>query len=230
MDEDVGMKAPVDPAAMAFEALRREVGLLTLAVGGLATDRGAAPDYSETLGEIAKGVSVAVGRLGKVLASPALAIGPDEMAQRIAAAGDQARGLDRAALDQARDSLERATRDIGGLVDSARLAGLQDRRLIQTAVACAVGGLLLGAPLPNVVAHLAPARWAWPEALAARGLRRDPWSAGEHMLAVSDAARWQALQSCRSGAGPEPHRAVDPPRRASKRLSAERRALRQKAH
>jgi hypothetical protein len=216
MEQDVAPAEAADAAA-AFEALRREVALLNVAVAGLAADRAPAPDYSETLGEIAKGVSVAVGWLGKVLASPALALGPAEIAQRIAAAGDEARRLDHVAFDQARNGLERVTREISGLVDGARLAGLQQRRLFQVALAGAFVGALLGVLLPGAVARLAPARWAWPEVLAARVLRRDTWSAGERMLAVSDTARWQALKTCRSDVAADQSRAVASPRPRSKR-------------
>lgn len=73
MDQDTGREEPVDPAAVAFEALRREVALLNVALAGLAAERASAPDYSETLGEIAQGVRVAVGRIGKLAASPARA-------------------------------------------------------------------------------------------------------------------------------------------------------------
>lgn len=59
MEQGGGPADPADAAA-AFEALRREVALLNVAVAGLAAERRPAPDYSETLGEIAKGVSVAV--------------------------------------------------------------------------------------------------------------------------------------------------------------------------
>ena len=46
-----------DPAAKAFEALREEVALARRAVAGLAAERASIeiPDYSATLGEIAKG-------------------------------------------------------------------------------------------------------------------------------------------------------------------------------
>ncbi|WP_168073338.1 hypothetical protein [Caulobacter sp. SSI4214] len=90
MEQDIGADEPVDAAA-AFEALRREVALLNVAVAGLAAERTPTPDYSETLGEIAKGVSVAVGRLGKIMASPAFAQSPADLAGQIAAGGEEIR-------------------------------------------------------------------------------------------------------------------------------------------
>lgn len=190
MEQDVGAGEPAD-AAVAFEALRREVALLNVAVAGLAAERAPAPDYSETLGEIAKGVSVAVGRLGKVMTSPAFALSPAELARQIAAAGDEARRQDRLALHQAREGLQQAVGDLRGWVNTARLARQQNRRLIQMALIGMLAGGLLGGWLPGAVARAAPDQWAWPEKMAAHTLRRDLWPAGERLLETADARRWQ---------------------------------------
>jgi len=191
MDQEIGSETPTDPAAAAFEALRREVALLNVALGGLAAERASAPDYSETLGEIAQGVRVAVGRMGKLAASPALAATPAEIAQQITAAGDEVRRQDRAMLHQAQEMLHRAAGDLRGWVDTARLARVQNWRLMQFTMAGLVGGVVLGVSFPDIVAQAAPEAWAWPEKRAARVLHRDLWSAGERLLQTADARRWQ---------------------------------------
>jgi hypothetical protein len=192
MEQDVGAEEPTDAAA-AFEALRREVALLKVAVAGLAAERAPAPDYSETLGEIAKGVSVAVGRLGKVMASPSFALSPADLARQIAASGDEARRQDQAAVYQAQEALQRSARDLDGWMDRARLASLQNWRLVQAAAVGVVAGATPCASLPTVVVSAAPSNWAWPEKSAAHILRRDMWSAGERLLAVADRQRWRRL-------------------------------------
>jgi len=201
MDQDIGSEAPLDPAAMAFDALRREVALLNVALAGLAAERASAPDYSETLGEIAQGVRIAVGRIGKLATSPALAATPAEIAQQITAAGEQARRQDRAALHQAQEVLQRAAGDLRGWVDTARLASVQNWRLLQAALAGVIGGAVLGASFPVIVAQAAPEQWAWPEKRAARVLHRDMWSAGERMLSVADPQRWREIQIARQLVG-----------------------------
>jgi len=178
-------------AAVAFEALRREVALLNVAVAGLAAERAPAPDYSETLGEIAKGVSVAVGRLGKIMASPAFAQSPTDMARQIAAAGDEARRQDRAAIHHAQEALQRSARDLDGWIDRARLASVQKWRLVQAAAIGAVAGAILYASVPTMIINAAPVAWAWPERRAALVLRRDMWAAGERLLQTADPYRWQ---------------------------------------
>ena len=201
MDQDIGSEAPADPAAVAFDALRREVALLNVALGGLAADRAPAPDYSETLGEIAQGVRVAVGRIGKLATSPALAVTPAEIAQQITAAGDEARRQDRATLHQAQEMLQRAAGDLRGWVDTARLASVQNWRLLQVALAGVVGGAVLGASAPAIITQAAPEAWAWPEKRAARMLHRDMWPAGERLLAVADPQRWQQMQTAERNIG-----------------------------
>jgi hypothetical protein len=201
MDQGIGSETPGDPAAMAFDALRREVALLNVALAGFAAERASAPDYSETLGEIAQGVRVAVGRIGKLATSPALAGTPGEIARQITTAGDEARRQDRATLHRAQEMLQRAAGDLRGWVDTARLASVQNWRLLQAALAGVVGGAVLGASFPVIVAQAAPEQWAWPERRAARVLHRDMWSAGERMLSVADPDRWREIQTARRIAG-----------------------------
>lgn len=192
MEQDVGPEESADAAA-AFEALRREVALLKVAVAGLAAERTPAPDYSEALGQIAKGVSVAVGRLGKVMTSPAFALSPADMARQIAAAGDEARRQDRAVVHQAQEALLRSAHDLDGWIDRARLASAQNWRLVQTTIAGVVGGVLIGALPPAIVVNAAPESWAWPERRAASLLDLDMWSAGERLLADANPQRWRTL-------------------------------------
>lgn len=199
MEHDVGPAEAADAAA-AFEALRREVALLNVAIAGLAAQRTPAPaqDYSETLGEIAKGVSVTVGRLGKLATSPALAMSPAEMIRQTIAACDEVRRENEKALHQARDGFLRIAGELRGCVESARLGRLQNRRLLQMTLAGMMAGGLLGGWLPGLVARAAPEQWAWPEKMAARMLRQDGWSAGERLQMRADSKRWRALHAVRS--------------------------------
>jgi len=200
MDQEIESEAPVDPAAVAFEALRREVALLNVALSGLAAERASAPDYSETLGEIAQGVRVAVARMGKLATSPALLLTPAEVARQITAASDDARRQDRAMLHQAQEMLQRAAGDLKGWVDTARLASVQNWRLLQAALAGVIGGAVLGASFPIIVAQAAPAQWAWPGTRAvpvASECRR--WPSGSMPKDLNRAV--DDYQSRRRGAG-----------------------------
>ena len=204
MEHDIERDEPVDPATAAFEALRREVALLHTAVAGLTAEWPSVPDYSETLGEIAKGVAIAVARMGKLASSPALTLTPAEVTQQITAAGLKARQHDSAALHQAQEMLQTASGDLRGWIESARLASVQNWRLVQAVLAGLVAGAVLGATLPAVVTQVAPGQWAWPEKRAAGVLHRDMWSAGERMLSVANPERWRAVEAARRIADQNP--------------------------
>jgi hypothetical protein len=126
-----------------------------------------------------------------------LAATPAEIGQQITAAGDEARRQDRATLHQAQETLQRAAGDLRGWVNTARLARLQNWRLLQVALASLVGGGTLGMSLLGAVVQVVPEQWAWPEKSAARVLHRDMWSAGERMLLVADAERWRRIEAHR---------------------------------
>ncbi|HEY2660086.1 MAG TPA: hypothetical protein VGI79_10215 [Caulobacteraceae bacterium] len=113
--------------------------MLSAAITGLATERGAAPDYSESLGEIASDVARTAEGVGKLASSPALALSPAELARQIALAGTEVRLKDQVALQAA---LRRAAGDLRGWVDTARLASVQNWRLVQVGLATLVGGAL----------------------------------------------------------------------------------------
>ena len=105
-----------DDATRAFEAMRGELALLRRAVEGLAAERANidVPDYSETLGHLQQGVNTAaenIARIGQFLKqAPALAMTPEQMASRIAAAAGPARDEDRRTIATAKQGLEDVTR------------------------------------------------------------------------------------------------------------------------
>jgi hypothetical protein len=186
-------------AAEAFEAMRGELALLRRAVEGLAAERGGQdmPYYTETLGRMQQGVDTAgenIARIGQFLkAAPALAMTPEQMAQRIAAAGNAARREDQAALATGRKGLEDVTRQLHGLVASARHAGEQNRRLAWSAIGGVAIGMVLWAAGAGVVARAVPESWLWPEKMASRSLRLDTWTASRRLAAVSQPDTWNTM-------------------------------------
>ena len=129
MDDDI--QEGGDPAE-AFDRLRaviegqdRELALLRRAVEGLAAERAHidVPDYSETLGRMQQGVDATAERIAVIndviARSPALAITPEQMAQRIAAAGNTARREDQAALAKAGEDKARVMAELRAIAESA---------------------------------------------------------------------------------------------------------------
>jgi hypothetical protein len=192
MDEDISED---DDPAEAFDRLRaviegqdRELALLRRAVEGLAAERAHidVPDYTETLGALQQGMDAATGRInaiGQILAkAPALVITPENMAQRIVAAGSAARREDQAALVAARKELEEMTRQLHGVVVSARRGDEQNRWLAWTAIGGIFVGIILWAVFAGMIARAVPVNWQWPERMAARTLAMPIWEGGQRMM------------------------------------------------
>lgn len=195
MEHELIETGTADPAATAFDRLRREVTTLRLAVEQLADapTKIEIPDYTRTLGQMASGIAETANGLKALRSSPALALTPDELARQIAHAGAEARKAEQATLHQAAVAVGTAAGDLRGWVDTARLASIQNLRLLQTGGAAFVGGILLWSMLPGIVTRAVPESWHWPERIAARTLRMDMWGAGQRMLQVADPQGWKSL-------------------------------------
>jgi len=115
--------------------------------------------------------------------SPALAMTPEQMAQRIAAAGNAARREDQAALAKAGEDKARVMAELRAIAGSAWTRADQKNRQLWFGLGGAAIGILAWAILPGLVAReVAPASWQWPERMAARTLNLDRWEAGQRMM------------------------------------------------
>ena len=185
-DEDDSQGAD---AAEAFEAMRGELALLRRAVEGLAAERSGQdmPNYTETLGVLQQGVNTAgenIARIGQFLkAAPALAMTPEQMAQRIAAAGNAARREDQAALAKAGEDKAGVMAELRAIAGSAWTRADQKNRQLWFGLGGVAIGILAWAIVPGLVAReVAPANWQWPERMAARTLDLPRWEAGQRMM------------------------------------------------
>jgi len=193
MDDDI--QEGGDPAE-AFDRLRavvegqdRELALLRRAVEGLAAERAHidVPDYSETLGRMQQSVNATASGLAAIndviARSPALAMTPEQMAQRIAAAGSVARREDQAALAKAGEDKARVMAELRAVAGSAWTRADQKNRQLWFGLGGAAIGILVWSILPGLVAReIAPASWQWPERIAARTLDLPKWEAGQRLM------------------------------------------------
>ncbi len=192
--------------AEAFESLRAEVAssrgelaLLRRAIEGLAAERDGhdAPDYTETLGRMQQGVGATAERIAAIndviARSPVLAMTPEQMAQRIAAAGNAARREDQAALASARKGLEDVTRQLHGYVVSGRTGDQQNRWLAWTAIVGVIVGMALWAALAGPILRATPDSWRWPESMAARTLGGTTWEGARRLAVASYPETWNAM-------------------------------------
>ena len=204
MDDDI--QEGGDPAE-AFDRLRaviegqdRELALLRRAVEGLAAERAHidVPDYTETLGRMQQGVDATADRIAVIndviARSPALAMTPEQMAQRIVAAGNAARREDQATLAKAGEDKARVIAELRAIARSAWSRRDQKNRQLLFGLGGIAIGILVSAILPGLVAReVAPAGWQWPERMAARTLHLPMWDAGRHLLIADSPKNWNLM-------------------------------------
>jgi hypothetical protein len=183
-----------DPAAAAFAHLAEKVDVLEAAIAGLAAKSEAAPDYSETLGIIAHNLNAYGAMVKAMRQSPALRLTPDEIAARIAAAGERARAEDRAIVSRARETLDGVADNLKRLASAVATAEEQRLHLFFTVVAGVLAGVLLWSFLLDSIARALPQDWRIPESMATRTLgANSPWEAGSHLMRAANPRAWAAL-------------------------------------
>ena len=173
-----------DPAAKAFEALREEVALSRRAVAGLAAERASIeiPDYSATLGEIAKGIADMAETTARLASRPALSLMPSEIARQIAASAVESRRDDHAKLESACKYLDEVSVHLKTRLSLARKADAQNQWLMISGLTGLLAGILLWALGFGPMVRAMPSSWRLPEHMAARMLQLDTWSAGEQLM------------------------------------------------
>jgi hypothetical protein len=180
---------------MAFEALRKEVALVSSAVAGLAAERAAnaSPDYSETLAKIVRACTATAANLKLLADKPALQRTTQDWAHEIAAAGEEVRRSDQGALTHARDAFQQAARHMTAKLSSAKSADKQRQWLLWTGAAGVCTGMLLLAIGIGPLVRAMPQSWHWPESIAASILRLDREASGTRLIESADPNRWRDI-------------------------------------
>jgi hypothetical protein len=193
MENQLIESTPSDSATLAFDKLRREVTTLRLAIERMTDEpeKIVIPDYTDTL----TGMERRVGSLAKSYAAlcetPALATTPDQIAQKILAAGANARAQDHTALDRAIKAFDQSEEAITGALASARTEAAQNKRLKRVSINCMIAGMVIWATFPGIVIRAMPATWQLPERMAAWSLGDGMWVAGDRLQIASDSRRWK---------------------------------------
>ncbi|MFA7596194.1 MAG: DUF6118 family protein [Novosphingobium sp.] len=184
----------INPAEAAFAELSAKVELLETLLRGLAARRDAAPDYSETLGEIADLLEKMRNAINTLARRPAMEITPDAMAEQIAAAGANARAEDSAVITRARDRIDKAAARMEQLAGTAATIRDQRRHLLWTAGGSALAGMLLMTFLPGAILRALPQGWHMPETMAAHIIGEPTfWEAGTRLMRADSPRAWDAL-------------------------------------
>lgn len=186
---------PGDAAAEAFEGVRAEVALLRRAVERLAAERAdkEVVDYSETLARMSNNLTATAQRVDTLAKNSGQGIVPSQIANQIVMTASDARRNDQQIIAEARAGLDQATRQITGMVVSARRGDEQNRWLAGTAAGGLIIGMALWAALAGPIARAVPESWLWPERMAARTLDRPMWEAGQRMMATAGPTAFRSI-------------------------------------
>ncbi|WKL57389.1 DUF6118 family protein [Asticcacaulis sp. ZE23SCel15] len=188
MTDNTDTEAEPKSAAEAFEELRREVAFMRKVIERMADDQRAAPDYSETLGRMADGLTTASKSLSWLSKRPIVQTTVQEMAQEMSEAGNEARAADKETVADAARALKDTNHELSAWIAVARKGDDQDREVLRfSAVAAAAGAALA------IILTISFFR-AFPEHGAAWLLGKSCWDAGERLMASADPDRWTALE------------------------------------
>lgn len=187
--------AEADEATRAFEDLRAEIASLRQAVEVLAPtiENGKAPDYSPTLGVIAKNLHAATLRMDAIAKHTGANLAPEIARREIARVYDDA-------LRPARLELERSTREVldavyvvNGTVAKVRTRREQRARLIRASAIGLAAGLVAFPLLVHPMARLLPTGWGIPERIATSALGRQGWDAGALLMQADSPTGWRRI-------------------------------------
>ena len=188
MEDEADHHGAADPA-QAFEDLRAEVLELRRALEALpgAWEDSRPPDYTPSLGTIAKGLAAVASRLAGIEKHPALRLTPEQHQQAVAQAGntlmrEAAQKLDRAAQDAGRERHQ-----LAGLIGAMQTQHEQRNWLLWVASGALVVGLLVS----PFVAGVLP--FGGDSAVAAIIMQANRWNAGIALMQAGSPDGWRGL-------------------------------------
>lgn len=185
-----------DAAADAFARLEGEVAMMRRAVERLSTERADidVPDYSDTLGEMARHLDKLSKATAGLAARPAMDLTPETMAQRIRQAARQAHEADQARIRAAEQRYDKAAYELRGIIGTIRAVRDQREYMLWTLCGGIFVGCLLWAILPGMIARALPESWHMPEKIATRVLREPSlWEGGARLMRVGSPETWRAI-------------------------------------
>jgi len=184
----------LDDATRAFDDLRAEVAVLRRAVEALgpALKENRSPDYSLSLGHIAKAQAAIGTRLETIEGHPALRMTPATFSEQVERAVAKASREARREAEDLVQGISAVYQQAQAMLASARSREAQNWWLAQAAVLGVVVGLILFPLLGFPLARNLPFG-SLPDTLAAWAIGEDPWRAGMAMMARANPQKWGAI-------------------------------------
>ena len=184
----------LDDATRAFDDLRAEVAVLRRAVEALgpALKENRSPDYSLSLGHIAKTQAAIGTRLEAIEGHPALRMTPAAFGEQLERAVTNASREARREAEDLVQGISIVSREAQAMLGSARTREAQNWWLAQAAVFGVVAGLILFPLLGFPIARNLPFG-SLSDRLATAALGEDGWSAGTGLMSRANPAQWNNL-------------------------------------
>jgi len=187
--EDEADHHGADDPVQAFEDLRAEVSALRRAVAALpgAWEDNQPPDYTPSLGTIAKGLAAVDSRLAGIETHPALRLTPEQHQQAVAQAGNMLMREALQKLDRVAQDAERERLQLASLIGTVRKQDEQRHWLLWAAS----GALAVGLLVSPFVAGVLP--FGLDSAVAAVIMRADRWNAGVALMQAGSPDGWRGV-------------------------------------
>jgi hypothetical protein len=178
-------------AEQAFEALRAEVTAMRLALRSVPEVilKNQPPDYTETLGAIAKKLELMGNHIAAIEQHPAIRTTPAHYHQAIAAAGDGLVHKSVREFDSAKAAAVAERRELAVMIGTMRGKWKQWEWLGWTGIAAFVLGLLIS----PMFARLLP--FGWDGHVAAFIMNADRWDAGSALMKAQSPEAWNVLMA-----------------------------------
>src|ERR1035437_8911466 len=188
MEDEADHHGAADPAQV-FGDLRAEVSELRRAVEALpgAWEENQPPDYTPSLGTIAKGLAAVDSRLAGIERHPALRLTPEQDQQAVAQAGNMLMREAVQKLDRAAQDAERERHQLAGFIGTVRKQDEQRNWLLWAASGALVVGLLVS----PFVAGVLP--FGGDSAVAAVIMKADRWNAGIALMQAGSPDGWRGV-------------------------------------
>ncbi len=186
-DDDEGATA----AERAFEALRAEVAAMRLALRSVPELilKNQPPNYTETLGAIAKNLEMVGTFMAAIEKHPAIRTTPAHYHQAIVAAGDGLITKSVREFDVAKAAAVTERRELATMIGTMRGKWKQWEWLGWTGIAAFFVGLLISPMFARVLP------FGWDGQVAAFIMKADRWDAGSALMQAQNPEAWNVLMA-----------------------------------
>jgi hypothetical protein len=186
-DEDEGSTA----AERAFDALRAEVAAMRQALRSVPEVilKNQSPDYTETLGAIAKKLEIVGNFMAAIEQHPAIRTTPAQYNQAIAAAGEGLMHKSVRELDSAKVAAVVERRALAAMIGTMRGQWKQWEWLGWTGIAAFLLGLLISPMFARVLP------FGWDGQVAAFIMNGDRWGVGSALMKAQSPEAWNVLMA-----------------------------------